>query len=232
QLTLTPPEVVALGPLAPRQPSTAVVTLGDLKQAAAAAFSETYRMCRRPGGGDIAVTSIVQGIDEQTLSGGDSASLAPALAAAAAAASSAAAAPPGTSADAPPTSSSADGSADTAAAAGTLPPAALTPQPTQQPQAPPSQPPPPPLAVVIRCSGLDTDLRWRHAGGPEDWRVACLCGTQDDDGERMIACDVCGVWSHTRCNDIPDDADEPSSYVCRACSSKGGGSGGARGRGK
>ncbi|EFJ48788.1 hypothetical protein VOLCADRAFT_49050, partial [Volvox carteri f. nagariensis] len=53
--------------------------------------------------------------------------------------------------------------------------------------------------------------------GPEDWRVACLCGTQDDDGERMIACDMCGVWSHTRCNDIPDEVDEPPAFVCREC---------------
>lgn len=41
--------------------------------------------------------------------------------------------------------------------------------PLQQPHVP---------MVVVRCSSLELDRRWRHAGGPEDWRVACLCGTQ------------------------------------------------------
>lgn len=29
--------------------------------------------------------------------------------------------------------------------------------------------------------------------------VLCTCGVKDDDGERMIACDICQTWMHTRC---------------------------------
>ena len=91
-------------------------------------------------------------------------------------------------------------------------------------------------------SGADPDPRWRHAGGPEDWTVACTgCGTRDDDGARMVVCDTCGAWVHTRCEGVPDAAPPPVALVCRACCAskhggarvaagpkgKGGGGGGA-----
>ncbi|KAJ1417282.1 Zinc finger, FYVE/PHD-type [Sesbania bispinosa] len=28
----------------------------------------------------------------------------------------------------------------------------------------------------------------------ERWTVDCSCGAKDDDGERMLACNICGVW--------------------------------------
>jgi hypothetical protein len=59
--------------------------------------------------------------------------------------------------------------------------------------------------------------RFRHAGGVEDWAVACRCGTRDDDGERMIVCDGCGYWMHTRCNGIRDEESEPQGFVCAEC---------------
>jgi len=72
--------------------------------------------------------------------------------------------------------------------------------------------------LVVSGSGMDGDRRWRHAGGPEDWQVCCdVCGTQDDDGERMIACDGCTVWQHTRCCGIRDDQQEPAHFVCELC---------------
>ena len=47
---------------------------------------------------------------------------------------------------------------------------------------------------------LPRDLRPRPvAGGEEDWVVHCDCGTTDDDGERMVACERCNQWRHTRC---------------------------------
>lgn len=70
----------------------------------------------------------------------------------------------------------------------------------------------------IYCTGLDTEPKWKHSGGAEDWIVACKCGTLDDDGERMIACDRCSVWMHTRCFGIPDDKDEPGNFLCHFCS--------------
>ena len=54
--------------------------------------------------------------------------------------------------------------------------------------------------LEVSVGSYDPDPRWRHAGGAEDWVVWCeACQTVDDDGERMMACDVCGVWKHTRC---------------------------------
>ena len=53
-------------------------------------------------------------------------------------------------------------------------------------------------------------------------QVYCdACGTVDDDGERMMACDVCNVWKHTRCVGIADDQEEPESFVCQDCMSQG-----------
>ena len=43
------------------------------------------------------------------------------------------------------------------------------------------------------------------------------CNTFDDDGERMMACDECGVWKHTRCMGTADDQEEPESFICPYC---------------
>ncbi len=61
--------------------------------------------------------------------------------------------------------------------------------------------------------------RWRHAGGPEKWVVACICGTADDDGERMVACDACGIWQHLRCNNVPEEGEEhlAAGFICGQC---------------
>ena len=55
-------------------------------------------------------------------------------------------------------------------------------------------------------------------GGAEEWLVACCCGTRDDDGERMIACDGCGCWSHTQCAGYQDDLPLPLVFLCAQCS--------------
>jgi hypothetical protein len=55
------------------------------------------------------------------------------------------------------------------------------------------------------------------SGGVEDWIVNCRCGTRDDDGERMVDCDVCQEWSHTRCAGYPDNAPLPDTFVCPKC---------------
>jgi len=67
----------------------------------------------------------------------------------------------------------------------------------------------------------DTSLsKWRHSGGCEDWLVMCRCGTKYDDGARMVACDCCGTWMHTRCNGIPDVMAVPLSFLCEGCKIK------------
>jgi hypothetical protein len=65
-----------------------------------------------------------------------------------------------------------------------------------------------------------TACRFRHAGGVEDWAVQCCCGTLDDDGEKMIVCDGCGYWMHTRCNGVLDGDDhhqEQQGFLCQGC---------------
>lgn len=47
--------------------------------------------------------------------------------------------------------------------------------------------------------------------------IDCPCGTKDDDGERMVSCDVCEVWQHTRCVHIPNHQEIPHIFLCSRC---------------
>lgn len=47
--------------------------------------------------------------------------------------------------------------------------------------------------------------------------VDCLCGTKDEDGERMVCCDICEVWQHTRCVNIPNHEAIPDIFLCNKC---------------
>lgn len=71
--------------------------------------------------------------------------------------------------------------------------------------------------IWLRGLGMISDYKWRYEGGDENWRVRCECGARDDDGERMVACDICGVWQHTRCHGINDSDNVPPLFVCREC---------------
>ncbi|WOG98545.1 hypothetical protein DCAR_0417889 [Daucus carota subsp. sativus] len=71
-----------------------------------------------------------------------------------------------------------------------------------------------------KCQGKNGSSKFRMERGVESWIVDCICGARDDDGERMLACDVCGVWQHTRCSGIPDHEAVPAKYVCRVCSDR------------
>nr|CAB3489593.1 unnamed protein product [Digitaria exilis] len=53
--------------------------------------------------------------------------------------------------------------------------------------------------------------------GVDNWTVSCSCGATDDDGERMLSCDSCHVWQHTRCAGISDFDQVPKRYVCKSC---------------
>lgn len=70
---------------------------------------------------------------------------------------------------------------------------------------------------LVKGFGLDTGTKLRYEGGFDDWTVDCKCGARDDDGERMVDCDVCKVWHHTMCNSIEDDEAEPSVFLCDRC---------------
>ena len=74
------------------------------------------------------------------------------------------------------------------------------------------------IKIRGRCLGADRKLgHFRMERGTEMWIVDCICGTKDDDGERMLACDSCNVWQHTRCNEIGAHEDVPDTFVCMKC---------------
>ncbi|XP_052205233.1 PHD finger protein MALE STERILITY 1 [Diospyros lotus] len=47
--------------------------------------------------------------------------------------------------------------------------------------------------------------------------VDCSCGAKEDDGERMVCCDICEVWQHTRCVRIPNNQEIPTIFLCSQC---------------
>ncbi|XP_057972662.1 PHD finger protein MALE MEIOCYTE DEATH 1 [Malania oleifera] len=71
--------------------------------------------------------------------------------------------------------------------------------------------------VWARGYGIDLGAELRYEGGTDNWTVRCECGARDDDGERMVACDICEVWQHTRCIGIEDADAVPPLYVCNRC---------------
>lgn len=77
------------------------------------------------------------------------------------------------------------------------------------------------IRVRGRCLGKNGLTKFRMERGIERWTVDCGCGAKDDDGERMLACDVCGVWQHTRCSGIPDSDSVPAKFVCLRCRNSG-----------
>ncbi|XP_031473248.1 PHD finger protein At1g33420 isoform X1 [Nymphaea colorata] len=74
-----------------------------------------------------------------------------------------------------------------------------------------------PIVARGRCPVNRSFFQFIMERGTDSWTVDCQCGAQDDDGERMLACDVCGVWQHTRCVGIPDFEEEPTKFVCKKC---------------
>eukprot|EP00899_Mesostigma_viride_P010085 jgi/Mesvir1/19078/Mv12833-RA.1 len=72
--------------------------------------------------------------------------------------------------------------------------------------------------LTLTGTGVDLGNPTRCEGGGDTWTVRCTCGTVDDDGERMVACDICEVWQHTRCGGIADAADVPPRFTCMSCS--------------
>ncbi|KAJ7964448.1 PHD finger protein family [Quillaja saponaria] len=73
------------------------------------------------------------------------------------------------------------------------------------------------VELCVSGSGIDLDTPLRYQGGADNWKVRCECGAQDDDGERMVACDICEVWQHTRCCGIEDAETVPPLFVCTGC---------------
>lgn len=71
--------------------------------------------------------------------------------------------------------------------------------------------------LTLAGRGLDRSPAWWREGGQEDWVVDCSCGTNDDDGERMLVCDGCHTWHHWRCAGLDEGAELPPSWSCATC---------------
>ncbi|KFK41037.1 hypothetical protein AALP_AA2G077200 [Arabis alpina] len=72
-------------------------------------------------------------------------------------------------------------------------------------------------AITVRGIGIELESKLKFQGGCDTWMVKCVCRARDDDGERMVACDVCEVWQHTRCCGIEDSDTLPPLFVCSNC---------------
>ncbi|WVZ53284.1 hypothetical protein U9M48_004251 [Paspalum notatum var. saurae] len=74
------------------------------------------------------------------------------------------------------------------------------------------------VCIQGRCAGGERRVGiYRMERGIDKWTVHCSCGAKDDDGERMLSCDSCHVWQHTRCAGISDFDQVPKRYVCKSC---------------
>ncbi|XP_068652030.1 PHD finger protein At1g33420-like [Aristolochia californica] len=73
------------------------------------------------------------------------------------------------------------------------------------------------VRVRGRCHSIHSLYRFRMERGTDNWIVDCTCGAKDDDGERMLACDSCGVWQHTRCAGVPDTEVVSARFSCVKC---------------
>ncbi|TKY56679.1 PHD finger protein MALE MEIOCYTE DEATH 1 [Spatholobus suberectus] len=73
------------------------------------------------------------------------------------------------------------------------------------------------VELCVRGIAIDLCTPLKYQGGSDNWKVRCECGAQDDDGERMVACDICEVWQHTRCCGIEDSETVPPLFVCTGC---------------
>lgn len=73
------------------------------------------------------------------------------------------------------------------------------------------------VRILGKCPAKHGLNRFKMERGTESWKVDCTCGAKDDDGERMLACDKCGVWQHTRCAGIRNSDAIPSKFECVRC---------------
>ncbi|XP_004512621.1 PHD finger protein At1g33420-like isoform X2 [Cicer arietinum] len=73
------------------------------------------------------------------------------------------------------------------------------------------------VCIRGRCISKNGLSKFKMERGLERWTVDCSCGAKDDDGERMLACDKCGVWQHTICSNIHDSQPVPTHFTCPKC---------------
>lgn len=76
------------------------------------------------------------------------------------------------------------------------------------------------IEIFVAGPGIDAAPELEHVGGEQNWTVACNCGVGDDDGERMLQCDMCQTWMHAYCCGVPPSEEDPASFVCTSCAAK------------
>ncbi|XP_061352574.1 PHD finger protein MALE MEIOCYTE DEATH 1-like [Gastrolobium bilobum] len=73
------------------------------------------------------------------------------------------------------------------------------------------------VELSVMGVAIDSCTPLKYQGGCDNSKVRCECGARDDDGERMVACDICEVWKHTRCCGIDDSEKVPPFFACPGC---------------
>ncbi|GKV23126.1 hypothetical protein SLEP1_g32896 [Rubroshorea leprosula] len=73
------------------------------------------------------------------------------------------------------------------------------------------------MGQKIICLGSKKERGILTEGGEGNQMVDCPCGAKDDDGERLVLCDVCEVWQHSRCVGIPNNKEIPPIFLCKRC---------------
>lgn len=70
---------------------------------------------------------------------------------------------------------------------------------------------------IIIEGRIEKDEEEIYEGSKNNGMVDCICGAREEDGERMVCCDICEVLQHTRCVRISNDEDIPHVFLCSQC---------------
>ncbi|KAM2329852.1 hypothetical protein ACFX1X_020758 [Malus domestica] len=73
------------------------------------------------------------------------------------------------------------------------------------------------IVLEGRSSKKMGGVREMYECGAVNYVVDCPCGAKEDDGERMVSCDICEVRQHTLCVRIPDSEQVPHIFLCNRC---------------
>lgn len=57
----------------------------------------------------------------------------------------------------------------------------------------------------LRGTGMDLGTKLKYESGVDNWTVRCKCGAQDD-GERIVTCEIFEIWHHSRCSGMRDSS--------------------------
>ncbi|OVA08645.1 zinc finger protein [Macleaya cordata] len=73
------------------------------------------------------------------------------------------------------------------------------------------------IVVSGRIVDKEIDIEGMFEGKNQNLIIDCPCGAKEDDGERMIACDICEVRQHMRCVQITNMENIPDIFLCNRC---------------